>query len=253
MRRLQNLLLSFYLWTVVVLVTGFISALILLSFPLAIFDHERRLAHRLGSLWGSLLQQANPFWKLRVTGAGRIRPGRSYVLVSNHSSLADIVCLFSLGHQFKWLAKKSLFQIPFFGWAMRVMRYIPLERGRHGSIRESYREALYWLQKDVSVLIFPEGTRSRTGKMGHFKDGAFRLALESGRPIVPIVLAGTEKVISKGKTGFGKARVAYMSILPPVETKDLGPGEEERLKKKVETVMRQELAKRNRILTRIQR
>ena len=253
MKEVRNFLFSLYLWTVVVSVTGFISTLILLSFPLALFDRERRLAHRLGTWWGNWLLGVNPFWHLRVVGAGRIRNDRSYVLVSNHASLSDIVCLFSLGHPFKWLAKKSLFQIPFLGWAMKVMRYISLERGQYGSIRKSYGEALDCLQKNISVLIFPEGTRSRTGEMGHFKSGAFRLALESGRPIVPIVLAGTEKVISKGKAGFGGTGVAYMSILPPMETKGLRLEEEESLKKKVEAVMRQELAKRNRMLARVQR
>jgi len=247
------LLFSLYLWTVVVSVTAFISTLIILSFPLAIFDRRRRFAHRLGTLWGILLLGANPFWHLRIVGSRRIHKDKSYVLVSNHSSLADIVCLFSLDHQFKWLAKESLFQIPFLGWAMRVMRYISLERGQYGSIRKSYQEALDCLQKNISVLIFPEGTRSRTGEMGHFKSGAFRLALESGRPLLPIVLAGTEKIISKGKPGFGQTRLAYMSILPPLETKGWGAEEEVGLKKKVEIAMRRELAKRNRMLARVQR
>lgn len=251
MRGPLNFLFSLYLWAAVVLATGLISTLILLSFPLALLDRKRRFAHRLATLWGTLLLGANPFWRLRVAGKRRIRHDKSYVLVSNHSSLSDIVCLFSLGHQFKWLAKKSLFRIPFLGWAMKVIGYISLERGQYGSIRKSYGEALDCLQKNISVLIFPEGTRSRTGEMGHFKSGAFRLAIESGRPIVPIVLAGTEKIISKGKTGFGRAGAAYLSILPPLETQGLDPEEEEVLKEKVEGLMRQELAKRNRMLIRL--
>ena len=130
------------------------------------------------------------------------------------------------------------------------MRYIPLERGQHGSIRKSYTEALRWLQKNISILIFPEGTRSHSGEMGHFKNGAFRLALESGQPIVPIVLAGTQKIISKGKSGFGKPGLAYMSVLSPVETKDLGLQDEKLLREKIEGLMRRELEKRNRMLAR---
>lgn len=252
MRGFQSFLFSLYLWIVVISVTLVISTLIILSFPLALFDRKRRFAHRLGTLWGTLLLGANPFWRLRVVGTGRIRKDKSYVLVSNHSSLADIVCLFALRHPFRWLAKESLFQIPFFGWAMKVMHYISLQRGQYGSIRKSYQEAFDSLQKNISVLIFPEGTRSRTGEMGHFKNGAFRLAVESGRPIVPIVLAGTEKIISKGKSGFGQTRLAFMSVLPPIETKDFRVGEEEGLKKKVEALMRRELQKRNRILERVQ-
>jgi 1-acyl-sn-glycerol-3-phosphate acyltransferase len=155
-----------------------------------------------------------------------------------------------MGHQFKWLAKKSLFHVPFFGWAMSVMGYIPLERGKHSSIRDSYRKSLAWLKRGISILIFPEGTRSRSGDIGKFKSGAFRLAIESGRPIIPIVLAGTQNVISKGNAGFGKPGAAYLSILPPVETADLKIREEAKLQEKVETSIRQEFLKRNRILSR---
>lgn len=251
MKKIGRFLFSLYLWGMVILITAFVSTLILLSAPLTLFDPQRRLAHRLGGLWSGLLRKLNPFWRFRVIGAGRIRKDKSYVLVANHASLSDIICLFSLSPQFKWLAKESLFQIPFLGWSMSVMGYIPLERGQHGSIKRSYQEALDWLGRDVSILIFPEGTRSRSGEMGRFKSGAFRLALESGRPIVPIVLAGTQKVIAKGKTAFGNPSVATMTILPPIETKGLDLKEEGAFKEKVEALMRKELEKRNRILERL--
>lgn len=250
MKKIGQFLLSLYLWFVVVIATGLISSLIILSFPLTPIDPSRRWAHRLGTLWGVLLIRLNPFWHLRIIGKERVRSGKSYVLVANHASLSDIVCLFSLDHQFKWLAKKSLFKIPFLGWSMAAMGYIPLERGQYASIRTSYREALDWLERDVSILIFPEGTRSPSGEMGQFKKGAFRLALESKRPIVPIVLAGTQQVISKGKTAFGKPGVAVMSILSPIETGGIPLEEEGKLRKRVEELMRQELKKRNQILAR---
>lgn len=252
MKKIGQFLFSLYLWFVVVLATGLISSLIIFSFPLALVDPSRRWAHRLGTLWGVLLIRLNPFWHLRVIGKEHIRKGKSYVLVANHASLSDIVCLFFLDHQFKWLAKKSLFKIPFLGWSMAAMGYIPLERGKYASIRTSYRQALDWLEKDVSILIFPEGTRSRSGEMGQFKSGAFRLAIESKRPIVPIVLAGTQQVISKGQAAFGKPGGAVLSILPPIETKEISLEEEGKVKKKVEELMRQELKKQNQILTRLE-
>ena len=250
MRKIGSFLFSLYLWIMVAAVTVGVSSLILLSFPLALFDRQRRWAHRLGTVWGTLLIRLNPTWHLRITGRGKIQKEKSYVLVANHASLADIVCLFNLNHQFKWLAKKSLFRIPFLGWSMAAMGYVSLERGKHGSIRVSYQRALDWLEKDISILIFPEGTRSRSGEMEHFKSGAFRLALESGRPIVPIVIAGTQNVISKGKAAFGKPGVAFISVLQPIETKGTSM-KEDQLRKKVEELMRQELAKRNRMLARL--
>lgn len=246
-----HLLRSLYLWGAVILVTCVVSTLILCSLPLSLIDRDRRWPHWLGTLWAAILVRVNPFWTLRVAGRQRIQKNEGYVLVANHLSLADIVCLFSMGRQFKWLAKRSLFRIPFLGWAMWAMGSIPLERGRHGSIRESYRKALAWLQRDISVLIFPEGTRSRTGEMGHFKSGAFRLALESGRPIVPIVLAGTEEIIQKGQAAFGKVRAASLTILPPIETRGLSPESEEKLRNEVEQTMRREFLKRKRMLARL--
>lgn len=251
MKKIGSFLFSLYLWAVVGTVTALISTLILVSSPLAFFDRDRRWAHALGGVWGKLLIGLNPFWRVQIRGMKHVRRRQGYVLVANHASLSDIVCLFALGHQFKWLAKKSLFKIPFLGWSMSAMGYIPLERGRHGSIRTSYRQALDWLKRNVSVLIFPEGTRSRSGEMGHFKSGAFRLAIEAGRPILPLVLAGTQDVISKGKAAFGKPGTAYLGILPPVETRGLTIQDEESLRKEVEALMRKELAKRNRILARM--
>ena len=231
-------------------VTVFISCLIILSTPFSLIDRERRLAHWLGTVWGNTLMRLNPFWRVKTTGLEKIRNGRSYVLVANHASLSDIVCLFSLNHQFKWLAKKSLFKIPFLGWSMGAMGYIPLERGQYGSIRTSYRQALDWLGRGISILIFPEGTRSRTGEMGKFKSGAFRLAIESGRPIVPIVLAGTQSVISKGKAAFGNPGTASINVLSPIETKGMKLEEGENLRKRVETLMSEELFRRNKVIIR---
>ena len=251
MKRIGRFLFSLYLWTVVAALTVFFSSLIVLSFPLALFDRDRRLAHKLGIFWGMSLVKANPFWRVARVGLNKIRKDESYVIVANHVSLSDIICLFNLNHQFRWLAKKSLFQIPFLGWSMGVMGYVPLERGQHGSIKKSYRDSLDWLRRNISILIFPEGTRSRSGEMGHFKTGAFRLALESQRPVLPIVLAGTQNVISKGRVAFGGPSLAYLSVLPPIETKGLRSDDEAMLKKKVETVMRAELEKRNRMIARI--
>lgn len=251
MKSVGAFLFSLYLWTLVVLVTLFFSTLIILSAVLHPWDPERRIAHKLGVFWGVTLSKLNPFWRLEIVGRKKIRKDQSHVLVANHASLADIICLFALDHQYKWLAKKSLFSIPFLGWAMQVMGYIPLERGQQQSIKKSYQCSLWWLQKSISILIFPEGTRSRTGEMGRFKSGAFRLAIESQKPLLPIVLAGTQNVISKGNAQFGAPGLAYISILDPIETRGMGLKDEDKLKATVETLMRAELQKRNQMLARV--
>ena len=241
MESLKRILFSVYLWIAVILVTVGVTTLIVLSWPLALADRSRRFAHSLGAVWAYLLLHVNPLWHFETLGIKKLKKNQAYVLISNHASLSDIVCLFSLRHPFRWLAKRSLFYIPFLGWAMKAMGSIPLERGRHGSIRESYAKSLEWLRRGVSVLIFPEGTRSRTGEMGKFKSGAFKLAIESGCPIVPIVLTGTRQIIAKGKSSFGRPGRAVMSVLDPIETRGLDPKEEEALRSRVENLMRGEL------------
>ena len=181
-------------------------------------DPQRRLAHRIGIWWGCTIVRLNPFWRLRVRGREHLHPRRAYVLVSNHQSLADIVLLYALHRQFKWLAKESLFAIPFLGWNMRLVGYIPLERGQQGSITRSYRRALDWLRHGMSVIVFPEGTRSRTGELGAFKNGAFNLAIQAGVPLLPVVLAGTRDAIPRGSWVFTRLAEATLTVLPAIET-----------------------------------
>lgn len=239
LKKLTRSVLAAYVWTIVVLVTVFVWAMLALFAP---FDRNQKRSYRFANLWGAIILGANPFWHIRITGKNHIPKNRGFVLVANHTSLADIICLFCLGKHFKWLAKKSLFKIPVFGWTMSLMRYIPLERGRHGSIRDSFEEARRWLEKNVSVLIFPEGTRSKSGKLGEFKNGAFKLAILAGKPIVPIVIQGTEKVLARGRISMDANVRGSVKVLAPIETGRYRPDEYEALKKSVWELMSRELA-----------
>ncbi len=216
---MRNRLLSCAIWMLVALLTvGVFFPILCCSILLRPVDRRRALAHWLGTWWGCTIVRLNPFWRLRVRGRGHIRRGRAYVLVCNHQSLADIVLLYALRRQFKWLAKQSLFDIPFLGWNMRLVGYIPLERGRHGSIRHSIEQSLMWLQRGVSVLIFPEGTRSTTGQVGAFKSGAFSLAIQAGVPLVPIALSGSRDAIPRGSWVFLRHVDVSLQVLPAIET-----------------------------------
>src|SRR3989338_1295393 len=152
--------LAIFVWTFVALDTIFVFAFIAILKP---FDRRERITYKIANFWGKSIVRANPFWSIKVSGRNHIKKYKGYVLVANHISLADIVCLYCLGKNFKWVAKASLFKIPVFGWTMSLLNYIPLKRGKHGSIRDSFQEAREWLAKDVSVLIFSAGTRRRSG------------------------------------------------------------------------------------------
>ena len=219
-------LLSCAIWIGVVLLTvGVFFPIFFCSLALRPLDPKRRLAHRIATWWGCTIIRLNPFWRMRVRGRALMRPDRAYVVVANHQSLADIVLLYALRRQFKWLAKRSLFAIPFLGWNMSLAGYIPLERNRQGSITRSIRQALEWLQQGMSVIVFPEGTRSRTGELGAFKGGAFTLAIQAGVPVLPVVLAGTRDAIPRGSWIFTRQVRAVLTVLPPIETAGCTPNQ----------------------------
>ena len=238
-KKLSRSLFATYVWTIVALVTIFVWASI---GAFSLFDRNQRISYRFTNLWGWVILGANPFWRIRITGKNHIKQNQGFVLVANHASLADIICLYCLGKHFKWLAKESLFKIPVFGWAMSLMNYIPLERGKHGSIRDSFELARQWLDKDVPVLVFPEGTRSKSGKLSEFKNGAFKLALLSGKPIIPIVIQGTGKALTKGRISMDAKVRGSVKVLAPIEMNGYRPDEYEKLRQDVWELMSRELA-----------
>lgn len=162
----------------------------------------------------------NPLWRFRTSGVRIADPRRPYVAVSNHESLADIFLISHLPWEMKWLSKESIFRIPVMGWMMRMAGDIPLVRTDRTSRRQAIEQARDRLGKGVSVMIFPEGTRSRTGQLLPFKDGAFRLAVEMGLPILPLVVAGTRDCIRTGSGVFGRAE-AEVRALEPISTDGL--------------------------------
>jgi 1-acyl-sn-glycerol-3-phosphate acyltransferase len=178
----------------------------------------------------------NPFWKFRTDGV-RIRdPRRPYVAVANHESLADILLISHLPWEMKWLSKEAVFRIPIMGWMMRMAGDIAVRRDDRGSRSQALRECRERLSRGVSVMIMPEGTRSRTGEVLPFRDGAFRLAVETGCPVLPIAVAGTREAIPSGSLVFRRAR-AIARVLPPVETSGLTLDDVPELRERVRTMI----------------
>jgi 1-acyl-sn-glycerol-3-phosphate acyltransferase len=184
------------------------------------FDPGRYAAGRAFRQLAVLGTWLNPYWHFRTSGV-RIRdPRRPYVAVSNHESYADIFLISHLPWEMKWMSKDTIFKIPVMGWMMRMAGDIRLNRSSRDSTLAAIAACRDRLAKRVSVMIFPEGTRSKGSELLPFRDGAFRLAVESGVPILPIAVAGTRHAMAKGSFQFQPA-TAICRVLEPVETTGL--------------------------------
>src|SRR6187402_256600 len=191
----------FGIWTwlafAVISIIGFCVSLVafLLTFP---FDPNRYVTGRCIRAVGRLMCAATPVWKLSYQTPVPAGLPERCVCVSNHCSNIDPFLLIHLPWEMKFLAKASLFQIPFIGWGMKIAGDISLVRGSGRSARAALLTAGRYIERGMPVLFFPEGTRSQDGELLPFKDGAFRLAIEKGAAVLPIAIAGTSTALKKG-------------------------------------------------------
>jgi 1-acyl-sn-glycerol-3-phosphate acyltransferase len=166
------------------------------------FDPLRKVGHWYATRWGRLLCAFNSRWSVEVVGREKIPSDRPLVIVSNHQGVGDIIAVYFLDVQFKWISKAANFYVPAMGWFMFHAGYIPLRRGRKDSIRRTLERARYYLDHGISILFFAEGTRSRDGSVLPFKPGAFKTAIEGGFDILPIGIGGTRDALPKHSWRF---------------------------------------------------
>lgn len=200
-------------------------------------DPTMRARGRMMRGYGWLATQLTPIWRFAVSGRAPEPIAREgYVVVSNHESTADPFLLTHLPFDLRFIAKESLFRLPLIGWLMRMGGDIPLRRGDGESVRQMLSECRATLAGGLSVMIFPEGTRSADGSLLPFKDGAFQLAIETGRPVLPLALAGTRDCRPKGSLWFGEAR-AVVRILEPIPTAGMTLDDVPRLREQVRQII----------------
>ncbi len=206
------------LYIVFVFSSSFIFFVIacLIWFVTVMFDKRLWLLHRFTCLWASLYIWIFPPWRVTISGRENLDDTQTYVIVSNHQSLVDILVAFTLFTHFKWVSKAELFNIPLIGWNMSLNRYVKLERGRNKSIKNMYRACERHLNAGSSVFLFPEGTRSESGQMRAFKEGAFVLAKRLNKPVLPLVINGSSTALPKNSLNYhGKTHIA-VEILPAI-------------------------------------
>lgn len=233
----DGLFYSVVLWTGVSFLTGLFSILdLLIALPLSLlFDRGTRWkVHQNSIRWARLIISWSSIWKIVVTGREHLQKGKHYIIVANHQSLLDILAVCAaLPINFKFLAKRELFQIPLMGWGMASAGYIPVDRASHKSGRDAIQRITRVLNRGVSVLLFPEGTRSPDGKIHALKMGAFKLARDNKIEILPLVVDGTGQALPKKSWFIKKKSVFIVSIGKPVSLEDFADSSMEEAKEKI--------------------
>jgi 1-acyl-sn-glycerol-3-phosphate acyltransferase len=243
----EGLFYSTVLWGATVFLTLLAASLdLFIAYPLSLLLDRGtgKILHGISADWGRTIIRWSSIWKIVVTGQEHLQKGKHYIVVANHQSMLDILAVCAgLPLNFKFLAKRELFQIPFMGWAMAAAGYIPVDRASHKSGREAMQRITRVLDRGVSVLLFPEGTRSPDGKIHAFKMGAFKLARDNHIEILPVVVDGTGQALPKKSWFIRKKSIFVVSIGKPVSLKDFADSSMDEAKEKIRHDMIARLAR----------
>jgi 1-acyl-sn-glycerol-3-phosphate acyltransferase len=227
---------TIYVWTSFVLQL-FIWFILMIFIRL--FDRDP-LRYKTGRFFRRLsvpLVKFIPIWRLHFSGVEKLEPRQPLVVVSNHQSLLDIPIVAYWGMETKWVAKKELFEVPLFGWMLKMAGDISLDRTSPRSGVQAMIAARKLLQGHYPVMFFPEGTRSLDGMVHEFSEGPFHLAIKTSAMVLPIAIEGAYACIPKSTLRFGPPRDVYVHVFPPIPTADLKLKQAEELKTSVRNMI----------------
>ena len=215
-----------------------ITIIVALTTMIGSIFNDRFWGYWPGMIWGRLFYRIF-FIPIHVHGLENIQKGQSYVIAANHQSYWDTFLMYGfLGVKFKWMMKKELGKIPFVGWACYMAGHILIDRSSRVSSMESIRKAESRLKDGMSVIIFPEGTRTPDGKMGRFKRGAFLISQELQLPILPVTIDGNYDVMSRHAWNVTWHPV-HMTVHAPIMPRtDVGTTEQEQTQAMNETAQK---------------
>ncbi len=200
----------------------------------ALVDRRGHIAHWCARAWSKLIL-ATTGVSVDVRQQGTLEPDRSYIFASNHQSIYDIPIVFaSLPRQLRIVAKSSLGRFPFLGWHLRWTGHLLVDRERPGPA--ILKKMAHLVHDGASLIVFPEGTRSRDGQVQPFKGGLFLLAIESGMPIVPVSVAGSRHVMLKGRLMTCPGHVT-LTVHEPIATGEFHRGDARALAERVREIV----------------
>jgi len=218
----RSLLVSTPLLALATVVLGLVSMIA------SLFDRSGSWQHNLARLWGRILLAVS-FMRVRVRGLEKLDPRANYVFVSNHASYMDIPALLArLPFQFRFFAKKSLYKIPFLGWHLHRAGHLPVDRSNaRNSLKSMSAGARIVAERGISVLLFPEGGRTKVG-LREFKEGAAYIAIKAGVPVVPVAIAGMRELLPMESIHL-RAGQAELRVGVPIPTAGLKLSDREEL------------------------
>jgi 1-acyl-sn-glycerol-3-phosphate acyltransferase len=201
------------------------------------FDRERTVVHWMLIYLAIIISYLVPIWKIKIKGRKKAIPGTTYVIISNHQSILDVLLINCLRYRFKWISKIENNKVPVLGWYLKMAGYITVDRGDKESKEIMMLESYKCLQKGISLMIFPEGTRSTDRQIGFFKRGAFQLAIAADKPILPVLIDGTGGVLPKHGFILGGWHKITIRVLDPVATGSFGTNDPDKLAMQFQNMM----------------
>ncbi len=223
-------------WTVIIILVV-TPVLALVCVLVWLFDRSHRGVGFISKYWARLILWATGL-PITIAGLENLEPGKPYIYIGNHCSALDIpLALGYLPRTIAFMAKLELFRIPIFGWSLYAMGSIPVNRSNRTEAIRSVDRALEALKsKPLSMIFYPEGTRSRTGELTQFKRGVFHLALLSGLPLVPIAVKGAFQALPPGGLSLTYTPI-YITIGQPIETAELTVDDREPLRQQAQSLI----------------
>ncbi len=225
-------------YTIILFPVSFIIWLLL--YP---FDQERVVMHWWLVIQGCLLTKLIPIWRTSVEGREKALVRTPYIIISNHQSILDILIMNCLLFRFRWISKIENYKVPVLRWYLRMAKYIIVDRGNKESKTGMMEKSAECLRKGISIMMFPEGTRSPDGEIAPFKLGAFQLALMTDKSILPVIVDGTGGVLPKHGLLFSSGNILRIKVLDPVHPGSFRTGDPEELASKFRNLMVAELKK----------
>lgn len=206
------------------------------------FDHRNKFTHYITAIWGRMHFLFLFNVKVNLIDKQKLIKKEACIYLTNHNSYFDIAAVFCIYSDLLWVSKKENFQTPILGWVMRMNRYIVIDRKDPKRLQKMMDDCRDALNTGEHIIIFPEGTRSKTGKLNSFKDGAFLVALDNKVPIVPIVMEGTQHVLpKKGFLMSPKRFDISIKVMDPIPYEQFGTNDPKILKDQLFQVMSKEL------------